>query len=47
MKRIDWDAAIRSLVLVRIGQELGYESPLARMVHDSISVVLTFLGILG
>jgi hypothetical protein len=37
MKRIDWDAAIRSLVLVRLGQELGTDSPLARMVHDSIN----------
>lgn len=47
MKRIDWDAAIRSLVLVRLGQELGTDSPLARMVHDTISLVLTFVGILG
>ncbi len=47
MKRIDWDAAIRSLVLVRLGQELGTDSPLARMVHDSITIALTFLGILG
>ncbi len=45
MKRIDWDAAIRSLVLVRLGQELGYESQLARMVHDSITLVLTMIGI--
>ena len=45
--RIDWDAMIRSLVLVRLGQELGYESPLAKMVHDSITLALTFVGILG
>jgi hypothetical protein len=47
MKRIDWDAAIRSLVLVRLGQELGTQSPLAQMIHDSITIALTFLGILG
>jgi hypothetical protein len=47
MKRIDWDELIRSLVLVRLGQELGTDSPAARAVHDGISAVLTFIGILG
>lgn len=47
MKQIDWDAMIRSLVLVRLGQELGTQSPLAKMVHDCITLALTFLGILG
>jgi hypothetical protein len=45
--KIDWDSMIRSLVLVRLGQELGYDSPLARMVHDSITLVLTMIGILS
>jgi hypothetical protein len=47
VKRIDWDSMIRSLVLVRLGQELGYESPLAKLVHDSITLVLTMIGILS
>lgn len=47
MKRINWDKALESLVLVRLGQELGTQSPLAKMVHDSITIVLTFIGILG
>lgn len=46
MKRIDWDAAIRSLVLVRLGQELGSDSPLARMIHDMISLSLTIIGVM-
>ena len=34
MKRIDRDAWIRALVLVRIGQELGTDSPATRAIHD-------------
>ena len=41
------DAAIRALILVRLGQELGTDSKLARLVHDSITLVLTLCGILG
>jgi hypothetical protein len=48
MKRIDWDAIIRSLVLVRLGQELGYESPLARMVANTIDLAIAAISkILG
>jgi hypothetical protein len=34
------DGVIRALVLVRLGQELGTDSPLARAVHDLASLVL-------
>jgi hypothetical protein len=38
--RIPWDEWIRALVLVRLGQELGSETPLARAVHDAIAALL-------
>jgi hypothetical protein len=44
---MDWNAALRALVLVRLGQELGTDSKLARLVHDGITLVLTIVGILG
>lgn len=44
---MNYDAAIRALVLVRLGQELGTDSTLARLVHDAITLVLTLCGILG
>lgn len=47
MKRINWDRALESMVLVRLGQDLGHDTQLARFVHDSISLVLTMIGILG
>jgi hypothetical protein len=34
-----WNAALQSLVLVRIGQELGTDSPAARAVHDLLELV--------
>lgn len=46
--KIDWDEMIRCLVLVRLGQELGCQSKLARAVHDSIELLATFAsGFLG
>lgn len=45
--KINWNAALRSLVLVRLGQDLGSDSTLARLIHDSITLLLTFSGILG
>lgn len=44
MTRPTWNDAIRSLLLVRIGQELGTDSRLARAVHDAIDAVLSILG---
>jgi hypothetical protein len=35
-----WNAAIRSLLLVRLGQELGTSSELAQTVAHSIDFVL-------
>lgn len=37
------DATLRALVLVRLGQELGTHSPLARAVHDLADLFLAFL----
>ena len=39
--RVNYDAAVRALVLVRIGQELGTDSKLARLVHALIDVALS------
>jgi hypothetical protein len=41
MRGFQWDRLIQALVLVRLGQELGTESPLARAVHDVIRAVLS------
>ena len=37
--KLEWDAIIRSLVLIRIGQELGSSTQAARAVHDIIEIV--------
>lgn len=42
-----WNEIVRALVLVRMGQELGTDSRLARLVHDLITLILTLGGILG
>jgi hypothetical protein len=34
-----WNAALQSLVLIRIGQELGTDSPAARAVHDLLELL--------
>lgn len=34
-----WNAAMQSLVLVRIGQELGTDSPAARALHDLLELL--------
>lgn len=36
------DRAIRALVLVRLGQELGTDSALARSIFDLANLVLAF-----
>jgi len=41
MKRINWDRALESLVLIRLGQDLGHDTQLARFVHDAIDMILT------
>ena len=45
--RHQWNGLLRAMVLVRLGQELGTDSKLARLVHDWITLVLTLGGILG
>lgn len=44
MKTIRWNTVIHTLVLVRLGQELGTQSPFARAVHDLVAAVLAFGG---
>lgn len=41
--RLHLDAVIRALVLVRLGQELGTDSTLARAVHDLATIVISAL----
>jgi hypothetical protein len=40
MKNFNWNAIIQGLVLIRMGQELGTESRLAKAVHDLVEVVM-------
>ena len=48
MTRSNLNAALQSLVLIRIGQELGTDSPAARAVHDLLELLAAipwrFLG---
>lgn len=37
---MNWNDLVRGLLLVRLGQELGTDSPLARAVHDLIGVFM-------
>jgi hypothetical protein len=37
---LDWNMLIQSLVLVRLGQELGTDTPFARAVHQLLDVIL-------
>jgi hypothetical protein len=43
MIRLNWNAIIQALVLIRLGQELGTQSQLARAVHE---VVASFLAVM-
>ena len=38
--KINWSSAMQSLVLVRLGQELGTDSPLARAIHAAADLFL-------
>jgi hypothetical protein len=40
---VNWNNWIQALVLVRLGQELGTDSRLARALHELFEVVLTVL----
>ena len=43
MTRLNWNAIIQALVLIRLGQELGTESQLARAVHEIVSSFLAVM----
>jgi hypothetical protein len=45
MKR-HWNTAMSALVLVRIGQELGTDSPAARAIHDLLELLASVAGVL-
>ena len=36
-----WNAAIVALTLIRIGQELGSDSPAARAIHDVLELLVS------
>lgn len=40
-----WNAAIMALTLIRIGQELGTDSPAARAIHDVLELLATLAGV--
>jgi hypothetical protein len=42
-----WNTALQSLVLVRLGQELGTDSPAARALHDLIELLASFASVLS
>ena len=42
--KIKWNQIIHALVLVKLGQELGTHCQLTQTIHDSIELVVTFLG---
>ena len=44
MKR-RWNAALQSLVLVRLGQELGTDSRATRAIHDLLELLASVAGI--
>jgi hypothetical protein len=40
--KLKLDRVLQSLVLVRIGQDLGSDSPAARAVHDLLELLASF-----
>jgi hypothetical protein len=44
MTRHNWTTILRGALLVRIGQELGTDSQLARAIHDAIDAVLAIVS---
>jgi hypothetical protein len=40
-----WNAAIHSLVMIRLGQELGTDSDLAQAIAGGIDVFVRMLGV--
>lgn len=44
MTRPNWSAILHAAVLVRIGQELGADTPAARAIHDLLGLLLALFG---
>jgi len=42
-----YNAAITALTLVRIGQELGCDSPAARALHDFLELLASVAGVIS
>jgi len=42
VNRVDWNRWLTALALVKVGQDLGSDSTLARSVHDLLSIVFAF-----
>lgn len=42
MPRLNWSDIVHALVLIRLGQELGTDSRLARAIHDLIDLIVAF-----
>lgn len=42
---MNWEAILRALVLVKIGQELGCEGRLALFVHEAINAILSVVTV--
>lgn len=40
--RVRWNDLLHALVLVRLGQELGSDTKVARIVHDLIDALAAF-----
>ena len=41
------DHCLNSMILIRLGQELGTDSPAARALHDLLEVLASVAGILS
>jgi hypothetical protein len=41
MNSLNWNGLIQALVLIRIGQELGTDSRLARALHDLMHALVS------
>lgn len=42
MTRTIWDRMLMALVWIKLGQDLGSNTPVSRAVHDLVAVVLAF-----
>ncbi len=47
MRRMTWNNMLTGLTLVRLGQELGTDSPASRAFADLVLLSISFLSALG